>query len=47
MTASVLMRAVGENLGHSQADHCLAALRKQESIAGEKLLKNTLLTLEI
>ena len=47
MTASVLMRAAGENLGHSQADHFLAALRKQESIAGEKLLKKTLLTLEI
>ena len=30
MTASVLMRAVGENLGHSQADHFRAALRKQE-----------------
>ena len=47
MTVSVLMRGVGENLGHCQADHFLAALRKQGSVAGEKLLKKTLLTLEI
>ena len=36
-----------ESLGFANQFRELAALRKQESIAGEKLLKKTLLTSEI